>query len=159
MKKVLISITCLLVLTALYACSNVGNEDLSGDEGAQSTDIGTSQGITVNDISFERVAFEDLNEEIKDQVDKNKEDSGFEVLLNGQDSYLVVYAGVKPTAGYSIEITKIADNEGITQVTVKENAPDKGVMVAQVLTYPFDIVKLCSGISGNVVLDFVSNSK
>lgn len=153
MKKVLISILCVAVLAALYACSN-------SDSGGEKTDpvpSGGGQGITVNDIPFERVEIDEMPEDIRDKVDQAKSLQGFDILQSGEVSYLVVYAGERPTGGYSIEITSIVDQEGITEVTVKEKAPGKDVMVTQALTYPFDIAKLELGISGNVKLFFVSD--
>jgi hypothetical protein len=153
MKKVFISVLCLIVLAALYACSNSGSGDVNTDPG--SPDGG--QGITVNDIPFERVTIDELPGDIKDNVEQNRESEGFDILQSGEVSYLVVYAGERPTAGHSIEITRIVDQEGVTQVTVSEKAPGREDIVAQVITYPLDIAKLELGISANVKLSFIKD--
>ncbi len=150
MKKVLISIACLVVLAALYACSNTeGLNDQGSLEGAK--------GITVNEIPFERVSAEELPGDLKDKIEQSREEEGFDILRSADASFLVVYAGERPTAGYSIEISRIVDQEGVTQVTVRETMPGEDEMVAQVITYPFDIVKLGMGISGNVELSFTKD--
>lgn len=112
-------------------------------------------GITVNDISFERVALEDLDSKTRDIINESKEKSGYKLIESEEKGYyyLAVFAGEKPTAGYSIRITKVLDSEGVTKVMVEETVPGKDVMVAQVLTYPMDIVKL-TGITDNVKLEF-----
>jgi hypothetical protein len=151
MKKVLISIVCVAVLAALYACSSTG--DLNTDQGSSEG----GQGITVNEIPFERVTADALPGDLKDKIEQSREEEGFDILMSGEASYLVVYAGERPTAGYSIEITRIVDQEGVTQVTVKETVPGEDEMVAQVITYPVDIAKLGMGISGNVELSFIKD--
>lgn len=148
MKKVVISVVCLAVLAALYACSNT-------DGNMQSAEPPEGQGITVNDIPFESVKADDLPADIKEKVDLQRGKEGFDMLVSGDTSYLVVYAGERPTAGYSVEIERIVDQEGVTQVTLREEAPAKGDMVAQVITYPLAIAKLELGISDNVDLSFI----
>ena len=48
------------------------------------------------------------------------------------------------------------DNEGVTDVMVKETKPEDGMMVAEVLTYPMDIVKL-TGITDNINLIYLTS--
>lgn len=53
---------------------------------------------------------------------------------------IAVFAGTKPSAGYSVEIARIQGREGEVVVTYLDHAPRPGDMVAQMLTQPFHIV-------------------
>lgn len=156
MKKIIISVACLVVLAALYACSNSGADDVTAGPGTGQEE---QQGITVNNIPFESLEIDELPADIKGEIDMRKADEGYELLRSGEIMYLVVYAGERPTAGYRIKIESIVDEEGAALVTVREKAPAKGDIVAQVITYPFDIAKLESGISDNVRLSIVKDDK
>ncbi len=136
MKKALISLACLVVIVALYACSNTGNEDLK------------ASGTSAESITFQRIGLDELDAEFSGMIDEARAEEGYELLAYGNDNYIVVYAGQRPTAGYSIEITGITAGEGKAKVKVKETAPAEGDMTAQVLTYPFDVAKLSSPLKG-----------
>lgn len=141
MKKVLISIVCLAVLIALYACSNSGNDDLK--------DLDT--------VYFERVNPDALGD-VADKIDRAKTEAGYELFRSGNNDYIVVYAGERPTADYTVEIISIAVEEGKTIVTVKETSPAEGDITAQVITYPYDVARLGSAISGKVEIEFVEGN-
>jgi len=143
MKKALISLICFIVLAALYACGNLGNEDLK------------ASGAETAVIPFERISPEMLGSDLTVKIDQARAEEGYELLTSGGDNYIVVYAGERPTAGYSIEITGIAAENGKTKVTVKEKTPAEGDITAQVLTYPFDVAKLGSLVSGNVKIEVI----
>lgn len=143
MKKVFISLACLVALIALYACINAGNEDL------KSTDAAAEM------ISFERVSPGSLSADLAGKIDQSRAEEGYEMLTSENGNFLVVYAGERPTAGYSVEIVSIAAGEGKATVTVKETSPAGGGMTAQALTYPYDVVKLGSAISGSVEIEFI----
>ncbi len=59
--------------------------------------------------------------------------------------YVVVTRGEKSSAGYGVEIKKIlletADNEQIVRVVAQFTDPKPGEVQAQVLTYPYVVVK------------------
>jgi hypothetical protein len=55
---------------------------------------------------------------------------------------VAVFAGEKPTAGYSVRITKV-EKEGDTCVVHHVvSGPPRDAMVAQVITYPYIVVRL-----------------
>lgn len=55
---------------------------------------------------------------------------------------IAVFAGTRPTAGHSVEITRIEkDGAAGLVVTYREGAPGPGEMAAQVLTSPFHVVR------------------
>ncbi|BAF58445.1 hypothetical membrane protein [Pelotomaculum thermopropionicum SI] len=65
------------------------------------------------------------------------------VKTAGGWSYLLVTAGEKPTAGYSVEIISISDDgRGRLKVNYRIAAPQPGIAAAQVLTYPYALARI-----------------
>jgi len=58
----------------------------------------------------------------------------------GKDMVVGVFMGSRPTAGYDIAITKTLEKDGALWVWYRERMPARGVMLAQVLTFPFHLV-------------------
>ena len=54
---------------------------------------------------------------------------------------IAVFSGTRPTAGYSVEITRIERRGADLVVTYRERRPASGDLVAQVLTAPFHVVQ------------------
>jgi protease stability complex PrcB-like protein len=52
-----------------------------------------------------------------------------------------VFLGSRPTAGYTVEITRIENEDAALVVTYREQGPAADAMVAQMLTAPFHIVR------------------
>ena len=55
---------------------------------------------------------------------------------------VAVFAGEKPTAGYSVRVTKVEKNSDACVVHHTVTAPAKDAMVAQMITYPYVVVRL-----------------
>jgi hypothetical protein len=55
-----------------------------------------------------------------------------------------VFLGTRPTAGYSVEITRIGKRDADLIVMYRERRPEPSDMLAQVLTAPFHIVRTAS---------------
>jgi hypothetical protein len=64
---------------------------------------------------------------------------------------IAVFLGQRNTGGYSVEITRDGESGGIR---VREKAPAKGVMVPEVITYPFKMVSLEIAGTSPVVIGF-----
>ena len=59
------------------------------------------------------------------------------------DSTVVgVFLGARPTAGFRVEITSVTIDADTVVVEYMERTPRRGAMVAQVLTAPFQLVRL-----------------
>lgn len=67
-----------------------------------------------------------------------------------EENVAAVFAGEKPTAGYSITIVSAINSGGITTITYSEQTPGPGAMTAQVITYPYHI-KVIPKVAGKVV--------
>jgi hypothetical protein len=53
-----------------------------------------------------------------------------------------VFMGSRPTAGYDIAITKTLEKDGTVWVFYRERMPARGLVLAQVLTFPFHLVAI-----------------
>jgi len=118
------------------------------------------QGIVCNKINFEVLSQKDTPKMLMDRINKNKDKKGFIYLVDDSTGYIyiAIMSGTKPTGGYSIEVTGIEDNEGRTNVFVKESIPSKDMIVTQALTYPYTIVK-AKGITPNITVISLQNEK
>ncbi|WHH60197.1 protease complex subunit PrcB family protein [Petroclostridium sp. X23] len=164
MKKVLSLILVSVLIFSVAGCQTGANpteaEKLPKAWEIDGKAEDAPQGITVNEIDFERIAIEDLDSELRAAFEEAKMERGYKLVKDKASDhyYLAVFAGQKPSAGYDVKIARVMDNEGITDVLVQEFVPGKDTMVAEMLTYPMDIVKL-TGIIDNVNLNFVSKEK
>jgi hypothetical protein len=111
------------------------------------------QNIVNNKINFEIVSDKDAPKNLLEMISNNKENKGFLFTVDDATGYIyiAVMIGSRPTGGYSIEVTGIEDNEGKTNVFVKEMSPSKDMFVTQVITYPYTIVK-AKGITPNITV-------
>lgn len=64
---------------------------------------------------------------------------------------LCAFMGERPTAGYRISVETIWVEEEIVHVEISKGSPEKGMLVAQVLTYPYVFV-LFERREGEVIL-------
>ena len=144
-----IKIILSMILTMALSCTSLPVYALSVN-GVSTTPI---QGIVNNKINFEVVEDKAAPKELLEMISKGKENKGFIFTIDDATGYIyiAVLSGVRPTGGYSIEVTGIDDNEGKTNVFVKETAPSKDVFVTQVITYPYTIVK-ARGITPNITV-------
>ena len=58
-----------------------------------------------------------------------------------QSMVLAVFSGTKPTAAHGVEISQVDARESEVIVTYRVTSPGPSDMVAQVLTFPFHIVR------------------
>ncbi|MBI4896118.1 MAG: protease complex subunit PrcB family protein [Candidatus Aenigmarchaeota archaeon] len=58
------------------------------------------------------------------------------------DMVIAVFQGNHPTGGYSIEITKIVEDESSVQIVIKETTPPPGSVLTTAFTQPYHIVKM-----------------
>ncbi|MDD2444101.1 MAG: protease complex subunit PrcB family protein, partial [Desulfotomaculaceae bacterium] len=60
----------------------------------------------------------------------------------GEWSYLLIAAGEKPTAGYSVGIIDISGSSDKLKVYYRVDGPPPGQVTAQVITYPYSIIRI-----------------
>ncbi len=83
-----------------------------------------------------------LPDEIELWIEQSKERFAAKTLEHEGVLYLLVTYGEKPTAGYEVEITEIKEDDGKVVVTAHFTEPAEDEMVAQVITYPFDLAMM-----------------
>ena len=142
-----------LLLTISLSCSSLPVYALNSN-GLSAAPI---QSIVNNKINFEVISDINAPKDLLEMINKNKENKGFVFTIDDTTGYiyLAVLNGTRPTGGYSIEVTGIDDNEGKTNVFVKEISPSTDMYVTQVITYPYTIVR-AKGITPNIT---VKNTK
>lgn len=92
-------------------------------------------------MEFEGVA-EPLPETVYTLVQENKEKEGLYTVSENGHRYLVVCAGEQSTGGYSVKVERVMETEKAIYVQVTKSAPRADMNVIQVLTYPYQVVKI-----------------
>ncbi len=88
------------------------------------------------------IGFE-VSDEEEDSIGNIKEIRGFSIIREANGFYYVfIGSGERPTGGYYIKTQSVRAEGGSLVITVKEYAPGKDDMVAQVITYPYQIIKI-----------------
>jgi hypothetical protein len=75
----------------------------------------------------------------------------------GSDIVIAAFQGVKPTGGYTIEVTSVKEESGTVNVYVEAVEPLPSNMVSQAFTSPYDIVTVSRadlGLTGEVKFSF-----
>lgn len=83
-----------------------------------------------------------LPEEVQDWIDGAREEFAAQTMEYEGILYLLVTYGEKPTGGYDVEITGIAEEADRLLVTVDFTEPGEDDVVTQALTYPYDLAML-----------------
>ncbi|NLL57026.1 MAG: protease complex subunit PrcB family protein [Firmicutes bacterium] len=99
-----------------------------------------------------------LPEKIAETLEHLKRQRGYFVFNpkdygTGNDLYVLISAGEKPTGGYSINIDSLTLQNNTLKVVVKEQEPAAEDGVIQVITYPLVVVKMYDLIEGIYVID------
>jgi len=85
---------------------------------------------------------DELPAEVQSWIDAATDNFGGQTFVHEDILYLLVTYGEKPTGGYVVEITDIAEEEGKLIVTAHFTEPGEDDMVTQALTYPYDLAML-----------------
>lgn len=110
-------------------------------------------------VSFAEMLYNNLPEEIQDEVDDLKADENYRAYEYGDYIYLLAAMGEKKTDGYDIDIEKITKTKDDDKYTIKASVdtdkPSSGSMTTQVITYPYTVVRFKSfdNISSVVFVD------
>lgn len=116
--------------------------------------------ITVNKANFQVLKNEEIPVDLKNKIEINKEKKGYISLMEDKTGYLYVAIlyGARPTTGYSIGVNYVEDNEGRTNIFISENKPSPDYMQAQVITYPYTVIRV-QGVTPNVTVINQFNEK
>ncbi len=165
MKKSKFLITVTVIAAALsLILAGCGGEDSENTESPSATPSASptespGQGDTVDQIEFEEVEIDSLDEEKANLINSMALTGGYYYWLDDEGYYTVfIGLGQRPTAGYGIKVLSVEDNEGKTNITVEETEPGEDEMVAQVITYPYTVIRM-TGITDNFnIVDTEGNS-
>ena len=128
----------IVLLILLSACSTGGDPGPSGG--------GPPETPEPRDLRVERVASGAPGEGPRDprvvlapSAEALSRELGAQIRGSGEGTYLVVYAGRRPTGGYSVGVAgaRVEGDRVTVRVSLEDPPPD--AMVTQSLTYPYEI--------------------
>ena len=103
------------------------------------------RGKGVQNVSFDNVNPENIPRQITEVLPNYRMKEKALVCKINDEIYVVVTRGEKNTAGYEVEIDRITlsdtDGEKVLTVYAEYKDPKPGDVTAQILTYPFAVVK------------------
>ena len=100
-----------------------------------------SDEITPGKVVYQRPAYDKLPWDIKNWIEDSKELFLSQKRVFGGKTYILVTWGRKSTAGYSVKIEEVFINNKLeASVSVFFESPPADSMVAQVLTFPYDLI-------------------
>jgi hypothetical protein len=100
-------------------------------------------------------ADESVPQEIKEWVTANTLRPFTGLITMGEWGYLLIAAGEKPTAGYSVGIVSISGSSDKLQVRYRVDGPSPSQAAAQVITYPSVLARIPAT---NSEVEFVAGS-
>jgi hypothetical protein len=95
----------------------------------------------VPELEFRSISIFQAPPQVERMVQQQRKEEGAAVYVAGDAVYIVVARGEKPTGGYGIRVVDIKEEGDGFDVHVEYSDPKPGQMVAQVVTYPFTVVK------------------
>lgn len=100
------------------------------------------EAVTSN-TSFSFVSDENAPKPLIEEINLYKESKGFIYYIdsNSGDLYIAIMLGNRPTPGYGIKVISLENVEGNVYVAADETCPDEGMVLPQVVSYPYTIIK------------------
>ncbi len=103
------------------------------------------RGKGVQNVSFDAIEPENIPKQISEVLPNYRMKEKALVCRISDEVYVVVTRGEKSSAGYEVEIDKMVlddvDGEKVLTVYAEYTDPKPGDVTAQILTYPFTVVK------------------
>lgn len=137
-KALVLAMVVLITLVCLTACSfpAEGKESKSEELSGKNEDSDSK-------IKYEQIKNEEnIPPNIKSIIESLKKKRGFAYFQEDEDTILFISMGEKNTAGYEIKVKSIEAVGDTVKVIVSEKTPGKDEIVAQVITYPYTIVRV-----------------
>ncbi|KDR96338.1 PrcB C-terminal [Peptoclostridium litorale DSM 5388] len=133
MKKILGLFMAILLMLVVFT----GCDDTNGN--------GTPDETVDTKVEFEVISdMDSLPDHLSQMVEAAKKNRGYIVYPEEGHSYVAVLMGEKSTAGYSVDIESVKGTDGSIIIEVAEKSP--GEAAAQVISYPFALIKVNSDI-------------
>ncbi len=118
----LIAIACLLIPLLIVVAGNVN--------------YATGAPVEINLPAIDET---ELPPEVQAWIEERIEEPINTTLVHEDNQYILVARGMQPTAGYTIQINKVEKADGNIVVHTETQDPDPDDMVAQVITFPYDL--------------------
>lgn len=151
-----------LILTLLFATISVAPANLVKAKEIKPEAISVAsclaatpvQGITTNQLKpyvLNEKEVQTILGNFSDEIEKLKYHSGYYVFDNEKygikdsEVYVMISLGERNTTGYGIKVVSAEDIEGVSKITIQETKPLPDMMVGEVVTYPYIIVKFSQG--------------
>lgn len=103
------------------------------------------RGKGIENVGFDSIDPENMPKQITEVLPNYRTKEKALVAKIDDEIFVVVTRGEKSTAGYEVEIDKLTmsdeDGEKVLTVYAKYTDPKPGDVAAQILTYPFAVVK------------------
>ena len=93
-------------------------------------------------VPFVRLEESNLPETAYTMVMENKTAAGVFSVSDGGYRYVMVSMGEQPTTGYGIAVLDVIETPTAFVVKTAESQPTPGLMQAQVITYPHEVIRL-----------------
>jgi hypothetical protein len=121
--------------------------------GCASPGDGSNGGTTANDVDYELVNDDMMDEGMKDKIQQIKDKKGYGIIKE-DDCFYYIYIGMgeKSTGGYDVEIISVKAVDGKIKIFVEEIEPEKDEVVIQVITYPFEVLRIEKEQSRDIVV-------
>ncbi|NLJ33463.1 MAG: protease complex subunit PrcB family protein [Firmicutes bacterium] len=116
--------------------------DVSWDEENRTVFIRTGGEKVEFRSGFYRPDKGSLPKEIRDWIDYSREVPAVQEKHHNGHRYVLITEGMKPTGGYSVEVTKVVEGGAELEILISSSEPKEGQMVTQALTYPHDLIIL-----------------
>lgn len=107
----------------------------------------SNQGITVNTVKYTEISnIKNLPTDIQGYINAQEDKHFSKVVKDSNSQYVYIQLGMRNTSGYLIDILSVEDVEGKISVVYEEVRPSPDAMTAQVITYPWKVLKIDSAL-------------
>lgn len=127
MKKIVAFILVLCIGLGVFGCNGV--DEAPGDTDCQP-------------IEYEIMDENDVSQKIKEKMFEKQKDPYFFYSSDGNEMYIAIGYGEKPTGGYSIKIESVDQCGEVIIVKTELIEPSKEDVVSTAITYPSIILKI-----------------
>ena len=93
-------------------------------------------------MDFEKIDIRTLEGCLKEKLGGDHPEQGLVTVEDGGYKYILVSAGQKPTAGYSVDVKSVLGYHDSITINARLYSPAPEDMVATVLTYPSTLIRI-----------------
>ena len=146
MKKITVPVLLCVIGIFAYGCINDDVARYNREKALeQSKGQVKSKQPPANSLSYTLVEYDDLPEDIKVLVNLQEKQPLVKTIKGkGNNTYVFISLGERPTGGYAVKITNVKIANGTVVISYKEVKPPKDAVVTQQLTYPWVVLKVVS---------------